>query len=447
MINKVSGSSSPAKKYPYDNTAKPPKMGILVSSRPDKATNNPPPPPPPLGSGGSDGGPPPIPPGGSGGIGRFHLSTIGNLMASIFLGGAIIAATAIFLNESTRQPEKPDVTQKSSLPSNPVKQNAAEDDFREGIDQLEERAAKVQHVQAPPGARDIPKEIVRNGDPRPAPPPHKPPVPTEPPVLTEPEVSPILFRTIRAFDNTYTVKIPIDWQLKEATIFHFSTESPSREKIFFYSLNVAGNAYTHALNMGGLDIMRRQGFPISEKQYALKSRLMSDFLPPERIVTSFIPSLMPDEIRNVKVLAPLQNKDLPENARHLGADSGNVHYSYLNTGGKPALLLEGLSTATATRPIEATGYKTWSFAITGSEAPPKLFKRNLPLYRKIHASLEFNLVAVQEEMAKQQALVESITRTIRESQEETLKTLEAGRKAQQEAARALGKALSSPQRP
>jgi hypothetical protein len=228
----------------------------------------------------------------------------------------------------------------------------------------------------------------------------------QPPANVFVPATPVNFRTVMAQDQTFTIQLPSDWQVREATLDNFFAWSPRGESISSGNLPVFTNTATMSQ---ALQTLQSVGVP--PQQLALMSRLVSPPLPPVDVIRVFIPHVVGQQMQDVRILG---SRDLAGSgaAAGTGATGALVAYQYTLVPAQadplarslmpPPLqargptVMKGLMTVSVSAPVYGLGF--WFLAFQGVEAPQGVFESNVPIYTQISQSVQLNQPAVQQKL-------------------------------------------------
>lgn len=281
------------------------------------------------------------------------FSWIGGLVAGVVIGSAAIGALVVPLSKAFAPSGT--VVQKDPEEKRPI---VKADSPQQKPPQKIEPAPQNHEPEIKPQEKIEPKVL----KPEPAPPP-----------------TPIELLHVEAMDGSFSVELPRGWKVKSAVWTNFSAEGPDGEVVFSKGVNVPATQQSYAIRMIGMRSQLQSG-QITQESYLQASRMFSAPLPPEKVLTDFVPHVLP-HVSGMTILASGDPNRIIYEGMGVGLKEKVFHYRYTDLNKNYDI--EGASQiSTASIPGTST-IKSWTFTSTGFEAPETLFKSRSQLYLRI----------------------------------------------------------------
>jgi hypothetical protein len=254
------------------------------------------------------------------------------------------------------------------------------------------------------------------------------------PIVAQPvRIQPGLFKTVRATDGTFSMKVPSDWTVQSATLEGLRLRSPKGEAIFQYPEQVMANQQTFQFQLLGEQFRRQQAgqMPLSREEVEARTRRVAPPRSPVDVVEVYWPRANAPFVQNLRVL---ETHELPPEAKRFweakGSKGALVHYQYTlrpKQGSKsqreqlpPALAgqdevaMEGEASVLTHPPLGMF----WIYQTCGVEAPAEVFRKNRVLYDVIEHSRKDNPEVIDEVVKAKNAAIASMGRAFLQAGDE-----------------------------
>ena len=220
--------------------------------------------------------------------------------------------------------------------------------------------------------------------------------------------SPAGFRRIQSPSGTVTLSVPADWQPMPPLGSNFSAVSPRGESFSCGEMDIY---WDQASMRNTLEAAHMMG--ANRLQIAYMQRMVSPQLRPAEIVAQLFPQISGGAMQNVRILG---TRPLPDGA-------SSVHYQYLLLPQRDLLYastlpprlrhysqvpMKGEAHIQLVSGVAVGVSRTWGFLYAVISAPTEVYAANPDTYSAIFQSVQADPRAVQQSMAQQQSLANSI---------------------------------------
>jgi hypothetical protein len=206
----------------------------------------------------------------------------------------------------------------------------------------------------------------------------------------------VSYRTVVASDGTFSVQLPVSWQLRNAQVRNTMAQGPRGESVAWGVISAIDvpNFQAYQRLLGQFAGYAAQVFPV-----------VANPMPPEGVILYLYPRLYPGA-QNIRILGD----------RPVGPTSSLVFYQYTPPASAGPMRGGALISAAPPQPGD---FGIWTIAYWKAEAPASLFNRDMLMFGAILSSLHYNIDRILAMVAaNQQATSRTIGNIIRDEAQE-----------------------------